>query len=81
MSIKAKLFTALSTPFTALAGNIDDAVTKKVVMTLVRKAALLLAAWLVQQGYLDTNHVQEFAGYFVGLVSIFSGTQNAVNHG
>lgn len=75
-----KVLKALGKPFTAMAGKVDDAITKKIAMSVARKAALLLAAWLVEQGYLDMNHVAEFAGYAVGLVSLFSGVQNAVNH-
>lgn len=76
-----KILKTLGKPFTALAGKVDDAVAKKVLMSVARKGALLLGAWLVSQGYLDSNHVAEFAGYVVGLVSVLSGTQNAVNHG
>lgn len=75
------VFKVVAEPFTALSGHIDDAVRRKVMMSIARKAAMVLATWLVSQGYLESNHVAEFAGYFVGLVSLFSGWQNAVNHG
>lgn len=76
-----KILKSIAKPFTALAGKVDDAVTRKILMSVARKGALLLGAWLVSKGYLDSNHVAEFAGYVVGLVSVLSGAQNAANHG
>jgi len=76
-----KVLKALAKPFTALAGKVDHAVEQKILMTVARKLAMVLAAYLVHQGVIDASEAETLAGLLVGLVSLFSGVQNALNHG
>lgn len=76
-----KILKSLIKPFTGLAGAVESSVNRKIALTVLRKCAMVIAVYLAHEGYIEANHVEEFVGYFVGLVSLFSGVQNVLNHG
>jgi hypothetical protein len=75
-----KILTLVAKPFTALAGRVDHAVERKILMSVLRHVATAIGTALVAKGIIDaaavpdlTNALMELFGVLLALAGIVSG--------
>ncbi len=76
-----KFLKALGTPFTALAGKVNDSVKQQVVMSIARHGAGALGGILMAHGYLDMGHLEAFVGGLLTIVGAVSGSKQKLDAG